>query len=227
MLETKQSKVMEFLYELGRIVGVTSGIPFQLLFFKSKIYHETKKKKGRFKGGKLIISNHYNLLDYVLGCFIVYPRKLNAVASELPYKSKITRFGMKFFGTVQANRESRSMRFIDQSVDLIKKGQLVQIYPEGRNTPDGNIHPFKHSYLAIAYRANCPIVPVITDGNYGVFKRARVIIGDEIDVMPFFTPGRRTPPREELERANEYVFAKVLELRERIEEEKKKEKGQK
>ena len=42
--------------------------------------------------------------------------------------------------TVEANRETRSMKFIDQSVDIINKGQLMQIYPEGRNTPDGKIH---------------------------------------------------------------------------------------
>ena len=212
-------------YEICRVIGVTVGYPVQHIFFKRKVYYENKKKTNLFKGGKLIISNHYNMFDYVLGCFIVYPRKLNAVASEAPFKSKITRIGMKFFGAVQANRETRSMRFIDQSVDIIKKGQLMQIYPEGRNTPDGNIHPFKHSYLVIAYRAGCPIVPIVTDGNYGIFKRVSVYIGEEIDIMPFFTPGRRTPPREELEVANEYVFNKVLELKGRIEDEKQKKKG--
>ena len=216
---------MELFFEIGRVIGVILGYPVQLLFFKRKTYYENDKKNPNlFKGGKLIVSNHFNMFDYVLGCFVVFPRKLNAVASEMPFKSKITRIGMKFFGAVQANRETRSMRFIDQSVEIIKKGQLVQIYPEGRNTPDGKIHPFKHSYLAIAYRAGCPIVPVVTDGNYGIFKRAHVCIGEEIDVSPFFTPGRRTPPREELERANEYVFAKILELRQRIEDEKNKKK---
>ena len=213
-------------YNICRLIGVTSGYPLQALFFKRKVYYENKKKTNLFKGGKLIISNHFNMFDYVLGCFIVYPRKLNAVASEMPYKNKLLRIGMKFFGTVQANRETKSMRFIDQSADLIKKGQLVQIYPEGQNSPDGNIHPFKHSYLVIAYRAGCPIVPIVTDGNYGIFKRVHVFIGEEIDVTPFFTPGRRTPPREELERANEYVFSKVLELRGRIEDEKNKKKVQ-
>lgn len=211
-------------YEIARVFGVTIGYPLQALFFKRKVFYENKEKTNLKKGGKLIIGNHYNLLDYVLGCFIVYPRKLNAVASEEPFKSKITRIGMRFFGTVQANRETRSMRFIDQSVEIIKQGQLMQIFPEGRNTPDGKIHPFHHSYLVIAYRAGCPIVPIVTDGNYGLFKRVTVYIGEEIDVSPFFTPGKRTPPREELAAANEYVFNKVMELRGRIEDEKNKKK---
>ena len=212
------------IYEFFRLLGVFLGYPLQLLFFKRKTLWEDKKATRLRKGGKLIISNHFNMFDYVLGCFVVFPRKLNAVAGEHAFRSRFFRFGMKFFGTVEANRETRSMRFIDQSVDIINKGQLMQIYPEGRNTPDGKIHEFKHSYLVIAYRAECPIVPIITDGNYGIFKRTRVYVGKEIDVSPYFTEskaeGRRTPRREELERANEYIFAKVLEMRRLLEEDK-------
>lgn len=214
------------IYEFFRLLGIFLGYPLQLLFFKRKTFWEDKKATKLHKGGKLVISNHFNLFDYVLGCFVVFPRKLNAVAGEHAFRSRLCRFGMKFFGTVEANRETRSMRFIDQSVDIINKGQLMLIYPEGRNTPDGKIHEFKHSYLVIAYRAECPIVPIVTDGNYGVFKRTRVYVGKEIDVAPYFAKskaeGRRTPYREELERANEYVFAKVLEYRQLLEDDKSK-----
>ena len=106
---------------------------------------------------------------------------------------------------------------MDEAAEVIKRGQLVQIFPEGRNTPDGNIHDFKKSYLVIAHRANAPIIPIVTDGNYGLFKRASVIVGKEIDISAFFTSDRPTPHREELEKANEFVFNKVLMLREELE----------
>ena len=73
------------------------------------------------------------------------------------------------------------------------------------------------SYLVIAHRAKSTIVPIITDGNYGLFKRASVMIGKEIDVSSFFTTDRPTPPREQLEQANAFVFNKCLELREELE----------
>ena len=195
-----------------------------LLFFKRKTYYEDRTQKRTFRGGKLIITNHFNMFDYVLTSFVVFPRKLNVVASEMPFKNRFFRFGMKFFGAIQCNRETRSMRFMDEAAAVIRKGQLVQIYPEGRNTPDGNIHEFKRSYLVIAHRAKAPIVPVVTDGNYGLFKRTSVIIGKEIDVSQFFTSDRATPTREELERANAYVFGKVLELRAELENRKRKKK---
>ena len=209
------------IYTVFRLIGLTLGWPVQLLLFKRRTFYEDKKSTDLYHGGKLIITNHFNMFDYVLTSFVVYPRKLNVVASEMPFKSRITRFGMKFFGAIQANRETRSMRFMDECVKVINSGQLVQIYPEGRNTPDGKIHEFKHSYLVIAHRAGAPIVPIITDGNYGLFKRASVIIGKEIDVSELIHSDARTPSREELEAANEYVFSKVLALREELEERKR------
>ena len=206
-------------YDIFRTIGLILGYPLQLLFFKRKTYYEDKKSTPPIrKGGKLIITNHFNMFDYVLTSFIVCPRKLNAVASEKPFKSAIVRFGMKFFGAIEANRETKSMDFMGICADLIKKGQLVQIYPEGRNTPDGKIHEFKRSYIVIAHMAKAPIVPIITDGNYGLFKRASVIIGKPIDLSEFITSEKPIPTKPEMIKANDYIFNKVLELREKLEE---------
>jgi 1-acyl-sn-glycerol-3-phosphate acyltransferase len=215
------------IYAFFRLLGMVLGYPLQMIFFKRKTYFEGSRSAVR-RGGKLIVSNHFNLLDYVLTCFMVFPRKLNAVASEDPFANPFFRIGMRFFtAPIQANRVTKSMRFIDSAAEVIKKGELVQIFPEGRNTPDGEIHDFKMSYLVIAYRAGCPILPIVTDGRYGLFKRVRVIVGEEIDVSHFFSEGHRTPPREELERANAYVHAKVLELRREIEQRKNQERKKK
>lgn len=215
------------IYEIFRVLGIILGYPLQLLFFKRKTYYVDKKNTNLKKGGKLIVSNHYNMLDYVLTCFVVAPRKLNAVASEMPFKSKITRFGMKFFGAIEANRETRSMKFVDICADVLKRGQLVQIFPEGKNTPDGKIHEFKPSYTLIAHRANVPIVLIISDGNYGLFKRTSVIISEEIDVSKFINPSSKITTKEERTSLNNYVYKRALELREELEVLKNKKKGNK
>ena len=215
------------IYEIFRVIGVIIGYPLLVLFFKKKTYYVDKKNTNLKKGGKLIVSNHYNMLDYVFVCYLVALRKLNVVASEMPFKSKITRFGMKFFGAIEANRETRNMRFVDVCADVLKSGQLVQIFPEGKNTPDGKIHEFKPSYTLIAHRANVPIVLVITDGNYGLFKRTSVIISEEIDVSKFINPNSKITSKEERENLNNYIYKRALELREELEVLKNKKKGNK
>ena len=215
------------LYDIFRTIGLIIGYPLQLLFFKRKTYYVDKKNTHLLKGGKLIVTNHFNMFDYVLTSFVVFPRKLNVVASEIPFKSKLTRFGMKFFGAIEANRETKNMSFVNKCADVLKKGQLVQIYPEGQNTPDGKIHEFKPSYTLIAHRANVPIVLVITDGNYGIFKRTSVIISEEIDISKFMDINSKTTKKEERLALNDYIYNRALELREELEVLKNKKKGRK
>jgi 1-acyl-sn-glycerol-3-phosphate acyltransferase len=204
------------IYEIFRIIGLITGYIPQLLFFKRKTYYVDKKKTS-FKGGKLIVTNHFSMFDYVLSAFIVFPRKLNVVTSEMPFKNKFLKFGMKFFGAIEANRETKNMTFIDKSVDVLKKGKLVQIYPEGRNSPDGKMHEFKPSYTVIAHRANVPIILIITDGNYGIFKRTSVLISEEIDISEFIDKDSKITKKEDRNRLNEFIHNKALQMREDLE----------
>ncbi len=213
-------------YKIFWWVAVITAYPLQLLFFKRKTYYEDEKNPTKpKKGGGLVISNHYHFFDYPLNMFALLPRRLNVVCSEIPYKSKLLTIGMKFFGGIQANRITKDLSFIDKSVEVIKKGGLVQIFPEGRNTDDGTVKEFKHSYILIAHRANAPIIPVVTDGEYGFFKRAHIIIGKEIRVSDYINSDLHTPTRNDMRAVNHAIHSKVLELRERLEELKEQEKS--
>lgn len=204
-----------FIFDFFRWFGVITGYPMNWAFFTKKIYHKDKESFKRIvKGGVLIISNHFNPLDYVANVFLFFPRKLYVVASEDAFRNKLLTFGMKFWGGIKADRVSRSLHFITESVQEIKKGHIVQIFPEGHNTPDGTIKPFYPSYLMIALRANAPIIPVISDGNYGLFKRLHNIVGEPIYLDDYLQGKKCT--REDLDRLNEIVFNKVLELRQEL-----------
>jgi len=95
---------------------------------------------------------------------------------------------------------------------------LVQIYPEASITTDGRMHDFKPSYVLIALRADVPIIPVITDGNYGLFKRVHLIIGEPIYLGDAITS--ENPSREEIMTLNAQVYQKCLELQEQLQQKK-------
>lgn len=146
--------------------------------------------------------------------FVFFPRKLYVVASEHAFKGFWIRLGMKFWGGIKADRVTKSTKFIFQSIREIKKGHLVQIFPEGHNTDDGKIHNFYPSYILIAHKANAPIVPLISDGQYGFFKRVHQIIGEPIYLSDYVKEGKVT--KDEIERLNEIVYTKVLKLRKEL-----------
>ena len=205
------------IFEFFRWFGLITAYPVQLLFFKRKTYYEGGNKRlKKIKGGALIISNHYSVLDYMMNIFAVMPRKLNVVAAELAFRNPLIRFGMKFFGGIQANRVSKSLSFVDQSAAVINKGQLVQIFPEGHNTPDGSVKEFKTTYIMIAHRANAPIIPIVSDGNYGFFKRASIIIGEPIYLIDFCPDGSMTA--DKVAEINEAIHKKVCDLKDTVNE---------
>jgi 1-acyl-sn-glycerol-3-phosphate acyltransferase len=207
--------------DIFRWFGIIQAWWLYWVFFKRRTYYEDipqgtrgrKHKNRRFKGGKLIISNHFSVVDYMLNMFIVLPRKLWVVASEHAYRNKLQGFGMMFFGGIPCDRRIRSMRFMERSVEVLRKGGLVQIFPEGKNTDDGLIGPFYPSYIVIAHRAGVPIVPILTDGSYGFRKRAHVLIGCEIHTGDYIKTEGPIIPREELMAANEAIREKVLTLK--------------
>jgi len=205
-------------YEIFRIFGMLTGYPLQWLFFKTKTYYEDKTCKKWKKGAKLIVSNHFNVVDYILTAFQVFPRKLLGVASEIAYENPWTRIGVRFFGAIKANRKTCDMSFVDRAAEAIDRGHLVQIFPEAQNTPDGLMHDFKPSYIHIAARSNGKIQLVITDGNYGLFRRAHLMIGREIDLADYLTDDGAALTADEVNRLNAIVQAKAQELRARLDE---------
>ena len=201
------------LFDIFRWFAIIQGFWLFWLLFKRKTYYEDgdpRRKSRRFNGPKLIISNHYCVLDFMLNLFLVLPRKLWVVASEHAYRNKLQGFGMRFFGGIPCDRRIRSMRFMEKSVEVLKNGGMVQIFPEGRNTDDGLIGPFYASYIVIAHRAGVPIIPIVTDGNYGFFKRTHVLVGNEIDLKDYITAEGPIIPRDQLESANEAIRNHVL-----------------
>ena len=206
---------MILLYEFGRWSAVLMSFPFCWLFFKQKVYYEDKKVQGRrVRGGALIVTNHFCPLDYILNVLVFFPKKLYIVAAEMAFKNRLFRFSMKFWGGIEANRKTKSPRFILEAAKEIKKGHLVQIFPEGHNTKDGKIQPFFPGYVAIALRSNAPIIPVITDGNYGLFKRTHIIIGKPIDLHAYLTGEKYT--KQDILRINEIIYQKAQDLQEEL-----------
>ena len=202
--------------EFFRWLALITGWPMQLLFFKRKTYYEDRSVQGRIiKGGALIISNHYSVFDYMMNLFLFPGRKLYVVLAEMIYKkSKFYHWAMQIFGGIRSDRDVMGMRFIDESVRVLEKGKLVQIYPEAYTTDDGQMRPFKPSYILIALRSEAPIIPVMTDGNYGFFKRAHVLIGKPIRLSEYCASFN--PTREEILALNEMVEQKARELKEEL-----------
>lgn len=201
-----------------RLLALITGWPLQLLLFKRKTYYEDKKEQRRIlKGSAIILSNHTSILDYMVNLFIFPFRKLYCLIAEVIYnKGPIMRFILSCMGGIRVDRNTKDLSFIDKSVKILNKGKVLQIFPEGRIPDDKKMAPFSPSYILIALKSGAPIVPVITDGNYGLFKRARVIIGKRIYLRDYCTSPN--PTKEEIEKLNKMITKKVNDLKNQLQD---------
>ena len=208
------------MYEFGRWLAMITGWPVHTILFQKKVYYEDRKEQSRWiKGGGLVISNHYHAMDYMVNMFLFPFRKLNVVVAEFIYKRhNFYHFGLRFFGAIRSDRDVKSMRFMDESVKVLRKGQLLQIFPEAETSDGRGLQFFKPSYILIALRAGVPIIPVVTDGNYGFTKRVSVLIGKKIYLSDYCKS--ENPTNEEIDELNHMVFEKVQELIALLEEKK-------
>ncbi len=200
------------IYDIIRWYGIIHAYPLYWIFFKRKTYYEDKADfKRHKKQGAMVICNHFNVFDYMMAMFFMLPRKLYIIASEYSFRNKLISFGMRFYGGIETNRNSKSLKFMDESIALIKKGKLVEIFPEGHNTPDGEIHEFKPSYILIALRADSVIIPIVTDGNYGFFRQAHLLVGKAIYLSEYGIDKHSS--KEEILEANEKIRQRVIGLK--------------
>lgn len=191
-----------------------TAFPIYYLIFRTKVYYQNKYRQSRrIKGRALIVSNHTSVWDFAMILFLFPLRLIRCVVAEIIY----TRFGMKPFlnllGAIKVDRFGNDYTFIAKSTEILRRGGVVEIYPEGR-LPDkeGDIPPlpFKPSAVYIALESNAPIIPVYTNGKYFTKERARVIVGEPIYVSDMYDSA--LSEKENIENINSFLRKIIIEL---------------
>ena len=190
-----------------------TGWPAQFFCFRTKIYYEDRKTQGRhIKGPAVICSNHTSVFDYAVFLFVFFTRTLRYQMAEVLFEKKALKPLLKALGGIRVDRNAFDYGFVGKSIDILKNGGVVGIFPESRLHLPGEEYPlpFKTSAVYIAREANVPIIPVWTNGSYFTKKRARVIIGKPFDVNAFWDES--LDDRENLEAVSRKLRQKVIDL---------------
>ena len=194
-------------------VKVTGALP-AWLFLKPKV-HLSAGAKRRLPKSCILVSNHISLMDFVL-CLLVFPfRTIRFLIAEVLYnRSKLLALFLRTMGGIRVDRDARSFDFVSHALDVLDNGGTVGVFPQGRLPLKGQHFPFTVSTAFIAMHANAPIVPVYTDGNYGLFQRANMVIGAPLYLKDYCKDG--LSEQEQLahltKRLEETVFALKEEL---------------
>lgn len=149
-----------------------------------KIGIDGKKYKNP-KGPAIIVTFHKGFSDpFIMGSMFCKRRLYFLTAKEVMF-NRIIETLLKAMGCIKIDRNTSDIQAIKQSVDVLKGGNLLGIFPEGGIHRDGESNKIKGGAVLIALRAGVPIIPVYTEKRSNIFKRMPVIVGENFNCADY------------------------------------------
>ena len=131
-------------------------------------------------GGVLVVSNHQSCLDPILLPLHLH-RPMNYLAkSELFVNPVIAWFLRTIFNAFPVRMGHGDVRAVKETIQRLKEGHLMNVFPEGTRTEDGELCPLQKGAALIIERSGATVVPAIIVGAYEAWPLHRK--------LPRFTP---------------------------------------
>ena len=154
------------------------------------------------KEGPIIFAgNHKHAFDPVV-VMTHTDRIVHYMAKESIFKGFHGKI-LESIGIIKVYRTKSNPTAVIEAEQILKQGGAVGIFPEGtRNKTEQELLKFRHGAVAIAKKANSPIIPFAIKGEYKLFRKGVIIeFGKPVDVS-----------KMEIDEANDYIRNEVLKL---------------
>ncbi len=111
------------------------------------------------KEGVIIASNHRSYADPVL-LTMYMKRPVKYMAKEELFRNKLFGAFIRMLGAFPIKRGSGDMSIISESVDILKNGNNLVIFPEGTRSKENKVARGKTGVAMIAAKAGADVLPV-------------------------------------------------------------------
>jgi 1-acyl-sn-glycerol-3-phosphate acyltransferase len=144
------------------------------------------------RGAVILAANHRSFLDSIFIPLVVR-RRVTFVAKAEYFDDPKTAWFFRSCGQIPIRREggSASERALASATDVLQRGKVFAIYPEGTRTRDGLMHRGHTGIARLAMRCNTPIIPIGLIGTDDVqpidsrlpklFRHVTIRFGEPID----------------------------------------------
>lgn len=121
------------------------------------------------KGGVIIACNHISEMDPPILGFAI-PRTIVFMAKVELFRHRFGSFFLNKLKAIPINRVGSDIKAIRTTIELLKSGEAVVIFPEGTRSHDGQLLPAKPGISLIASASGAPVLPTFIWGTDHVGK---------------------------------------------------------
>lgn len=121
---------------------------------------------------QIFVANHQSFFDiFTLSGYL--PIQIRWMAKASLFRIPFVGWAMRAAGYISVERENKKQAYQSflSTVEKLKTGYSVVIFPEGTRSVDGNIGPFKKGSHLLAIRSGAPMVPVAIVGTGNIIKK--------------------------------------------------------
>ena len=136
------------------------------------------------EGACIIAANHIHALDPAV-ILLTNKRQVKYMAKEELFKNPILRWLAKIFDIFPAKRNGKDIEAIKTSLRILKKGEVLGIFPEGTRNGLAKGKKVKTGTVLISMKAGAPIIPVGIRSTYKPFRKIYVNYGKPIDYSKY------------------------------------------
>ncbi len=187
-------------------------IAYPIIFLLTKLWHglkiEGRENLDKVGDEYITVANHINMIDCAMITLSIFPRIPYFLTLQSNLEIPIIKYLVMLLRGIPIPRNKSGKEKMINTIDgLLKKGEVVGIYPEGELIPyyEG-IREFKNGAFNFAVKNQVPILPIVF-----TYREPEGIIRF-IKKKPFITLTILEP---EFPRA-EKTMANVVELRNRV-----------
>jgi 1-acyl-sn-glycerol-3-phosphate acyltransferase len=141
------------------------------VFFSYRAYGMENLPK---KGGVLILSNHQSFLDPIL-LSLLLTRPMSYLAKSELFANPVFGRLIQSLHAYPVDQGRGDLGAIRETVRRLQEGHLLNIFPEGSRTEDGEIGKIERGAALVIRRANVPVLPVAIEGSFQAWPRNRRI----------------------------------------------------
>ena len=205
--EKKKSEFRLGLRKLPMDMARLVCIPLLLVFRMKVLTPEGEPYKNRIRGGAILAANHTSFADPFLVGVAFWYRRLFFLAAEAVMRGKLRAWLLKGVGAIKIDRNCADIEAIHKTVNVLKAGYLVSVFPQGSITGGEEIKALKSGAVFMALQAGVPIVPMHICPKKHWYNRRVTIVGNIINPRDYIK--NKFPSTQDMEKVSNVLMEEM------------------